>query len=412
MTGMSPRMSRYCLGLLMLLFLISFSSRLYAQGDWPVTTLDLEGTYPTNYLTWTSAVPCGDRRLMVSDSPETLNEADVTSGHVLWHDAVTRATGDTVAHRVFFWHVNASNQLARIGITIQNSSDVGILVQHCRGNFVYGDLNADLLGTQCKSLAEATLTGLAPITDALTVPPHAVAVIYANDAVEIGYLFGATVEFDITGTAPLNYEVRTVACTTEQDLTAFTGPVIPSTVHNRGSWEHDGILGEIAPCRFTGETFRVLVTQRCGADQLYRKDNSFDSENAVGNAGNYGVTYYLQLNFENDSDAPQILDAYINAQGTGFTDVPCDLSGQPYAGASSYCVEHGISVIRSTGPNAAGPFISTELPAKTSQTHALTLVHAGEATLPIGLYFRWLRPRYYWGIEQEGVVPWFRSRLF
>ena len=403
----APTMKSALLMLMILLALQYFVPQYADAADWSTVNLTLQGSYPTNYMSWMSATMSGDRRLMVSDSPESLTDANVDTDHVLWHDEVQTTDCGIKHHRIFLWHVNntASYANIRIGVTIQNLTANTITFTNRQVSELYGSVNSDILGTSAKQQAIDCLGGsMSSITGTVTVNGNSVGTVREWSSVANGYLRGAILDFTVIGETTLHYKIRTIACPTTQSITSFTGDPQDEIVHNRGSWNGDSVKLACEPISYGGSKYRLRLSNNpvrrdgngnivyladghydiiWGSDSVFRRDNSYDSTRAVGNRGDFGVTMMMSIPMANSNAATKHIKMYVNAENTGA----------PYAGAGRYGGDttfKGIPKINyGTASDAAGTIFDIPVKSRTQEIRTFRIMHAGGSTLPVGLYFVW-----------------------
>lgn len=233
-------------------------------GGWSVETLtpSPEISFNNDCFSWDAAF-VGDRRLLVSNSPETITSLRAP---VLWHDeVVTDASTPFVRHRVFIWHVNGMSSTIKVGITIENMmTSHALTLYDCRGMAVVSSVGNALIGAGIPLAVQGLNIETAPripINDFIVAPasstkePHLRGVIGWN--VPVNRLIGAVVEFTVLKLAPqarMKYMVRVVVGKKDESFTGnsrlregangsgLAQAQIRSVVsgqymnHSRGSW--------------------------------------------------------------------------------------------------------------------------------------------------------------------------------
>lgn len=268
-------------------------------ADWATQSFTPAGYY----LQWdTFAVGSEGRRLLVSNNPETITPG--TARGTLWWDGAVDASAQLTQknHRIFAWHVNASNDTRVFAVTLWNRSSTNTLqIDGAAG--AWRRVPSGYL-TAGKELAILMLNGLGSVTpENSTVGPGQTLTIWrVPDNVDnnrlIGLIFGCTVK-RLSGTGYIDYLLRTVHCNVGENPASFPNSP-PTTVgaSPRGSWPHSKVSLSNAGNPFTTSERRDLGfadPYNCPNDQVYTVANSWDSANAKDNTGLFGVTEVATL---------------------------------------------------------------------------------------------------------------------
>lgn len=365
--------------------------------DWG--TAEVDPASDDNFLSWQTPQAGDDRRLLLSDEPETIGSDSLPL--VLWHDGAIGESPDydeydsSAKYRVFFWHVNDTGSPLTFAVTVQNKAPSTTLsVTSIRGCGYCTD-SGDILGVG-KDVALACLHGCLGQPMNLLSPSS---VYVAGGDVETaftytvpdGYLIGGVIEFNLSGISVGGggLKVRTVACSTSGDPTALTGapPAVGPPPHNcRGAWNYsqislvDLLSGDPFDCTGNYTERRLRITDQALGDQQEQAD-SYDSDHATSNKGNYGVLYDCIVSAKNPGNSQAIVDFRVAARNTGYA----------YGGAGGQAPLQGIPAIRwdtSADATEAIPQMQFTLEPSESRELRFYLMNAGAATLPASLHLR------------------------
>lgn len=330
---------------------------------------------PTNI---SEATLVGDRRLMVSDNPESLYERTITGEQAtLWHDHVI-STKEVEHHRILGHHHNKFKQPIKIGVTIENQSDKemeivdlkGASRSSSRGWAVY-DIGMQIAGlTLNDKLSKVNL-------DKTTVAAYET-VTLDSFLVDADNMFGFMNEFSIknkSNDGSLNYKIRiTMSKDIDYDLTKIMyEPVQLDGIHShtRGSWEQSTISTKLPVFDVAiGEEKSFNISNRA-TDNLLTKNNSFDSDNSLDNIGHYGATYQVILPFVNETDMDKKVLIRIGSRG-----------GQ-YAGAVK--TPNGTFVIPTLAPATEAVNVMEYTVKPGTSELELEVMHGSGSALPIAV---------------------------
>lgn len=341
------------------------------------------------------------RRLMVSDSPETLNAAvkndDGTTWNgsgTLWHDAITAADAKTSQnHRVLVWHLNDwSGVNFALGLTIQNKSTTNTLKITSPKRQKSATTTTDLLGTGI-CLAKATLGGTLDSfsfqdSQLSTGAGSGVWIVNADSGLSRSLCYCCTYEFTVaraSGTGYLDYELRFVCTNTNSiaDLRNITSvPVQPqggysSPTHQRGTWKKAAINGTLPVFTITSTSSQVLLGITTSPtmgypDYLYTKGSSdYDPSRDVGNWGDYAVEYNVTIPIQNNSGATRTVRVRTTPSVNSY-------GGAVRTGGTTY----GVPALTKGGNPSVAHILDQSAPIGSSSV-SFTVMHAGGASLPV-----------------------------
>ncbi|NGP45930.1 hypothetical protein G4V62_13600 [Bacillaceae bacterium SIJ1] len=282
---------------------------------------------PKNFAEVASATPGDERRLMVSDNPETLTpDVLMDETATLWHDVVH--TSETcVKHRIFGWHLNKMDAPIQIGVTLENKSEENAVYiqdinrqQHFRTNGWLMDVGQCL----AKACLGGTLEAIRPVDDQLV--ENDIALVEAA-TVPDDHLYGFIYELTIIrgkGSGPLDYVIRTVV---SQDVCADVRPItdepIPNDLpHPRGSWPFSETIGTLS----LYETGEEKLYPTCApkaldggppTDALMVPEKS-DVPGSKENIGQFGGVYTVQVPVFNGSEETETVEIRVNPRGGAF----------------------------------------------------------------------------------------------
>lgn len=337
------------------------------------------------------------RRLFVSDNPEYITTAISFSPGgfaTLWHDEAT-ATGK-IAYRIFLWHVNELSQAIKVGITIGNGSSTdtyqvqNLRLQAGRSPGEFASFAA--LGICCaKALVGNTLDAAAPVDASIS--PNTVGLV-REFVFNPNVLLGAVVEFDLVNitstTNPFVYRVRTVASNTATaNLRLHSGttanPVDPVGDHPRGSWSFAAIQGNSinyvlgSAASNTSISNKTPVPLNPGTDNLFTAAASYNPTRSKENRGHFGARYFVTVNLQNTGSVARTGTIHLNGRG-GI-----------YGGAVKVAgVTNGVPVLQPHTEVEAEvvQVASRTVPANSTVSVALEIVHAGATNLPLAILCR------------------------
>ncbi|WP_025718122.1 hypothetical protein [Paenibacillus sp. 1-18] len=340
---------------------------------------------PNIHVDVESATEGGNRRLMLSDNPETLTDVTVpTEQATLWHDVV-RTTTRTVKHRIFGWHYNKIGGPVKLGITVENKSNAVLEVRHMERALEIAPEDGNWIIDVGQSIAKSCLAGamkrLKPVDrhkfgrgtallEEFKLPEGSLA----------GFTYDFTVEYG-EGHGTLDYVIRTVVSkNTQVDLrqihTDALPPVPPPQAHPRGVWSFSETNARM-PAYVVGQSanYRACATKKLDgdppADLLFTGARS-ELGPALDNRGQFGTIYNATIPIVNDSDEVRTVRIYANPRGGAF-------AGSVRIGNHVY----GIPLLRDNTKLCRLVDISVP-PGRSS--YVVSFMVAGSATTPLGLY--------------------------
>lgn len=268
-----------------------------------------------------SAALVGNRRLMVCDNPEILNDNTIPVNNVtLWNDIV-HENKDSIDHRVFGWHINNLDKKVNIGITIENLSKTndielvdlkGIYRRSTNGwsNYDVGLPIAETVLSQklmnVKMPNTIVKAGETMIIDSFELEQDNI----------IGFLNDFTVK-KVSGTGKLNYKIRTVLSQSDRDLADIkSNPVLldKKNSHPRGVWESSELFAELPTYQVGSKEVSYSLSNGV-TDNLMNEASSLDSENSIENKGHYGATYKIKIPVINNTGKSKIVRIRIGGRG-------------------------------------------------------------------------------------------------
>lgn len=341
------------------------------QQDYSKTTI----AHISNPEMVTGAMGSAGRRLFLSDNPETVTSK---SPVVLFADA-TNLTSGTKKYRAFVWHNNNTGSQMRLALTLENKGRNAMKITNGVRELDYSKADYVTLGkNNAKACLGATMDAFTAVDT--TIAAGATGIIFAA-AYANGTCMGAIYEFTISGTGSESFVLRTVAIPATSNTTTDNNtirntkgtPAALYKTHPRGAWNS---------CELNATTSQFAITSS-SAQKVYnisngQKDNVFTSGESsnVDNEGHYGVNYKLTIPIANKTSAAKNVSVYVTPR-----------SG-PYAGACKYAnVIKGIPTLKLNGSNDDAVLIGTvNVPANSTKNFEMTLMHAGGATLAVGIY--------------------------
>jgi len=324
-----------------------------------------------------SASRSGSRRLMFSDSPETLNsEVFSTANITLWHDYMNTSS-TSVMHRVYGWHLNSYGASIKVGLTVQNLSSTNTI--ELQQVYREKQTSTNYLSTGI-CLAKACLGGtMVSISPADNRFGQTVGLI-EETTVANNYLFGFVYEFTVarySGSGNLNYKIRTVATrTTSNNLRSITSnPVNPDSnpPHPRGSWAQGALITGTLPTYTVGTTASTNISNG-STDNVLSASASYDSGNARDNTGHWGAIYRVTLPITNNTGTTKTVRIRLNARAEDYGGAVKRSSGT-----------NGVPrLLVNADPNVAH-VMDFSAPAGSSSTQ-FDVMHAGAASLAVAVY--------------------------
>lgn len=351
------------------------------QGkDLPIEVVDTTGIVQYDIA---SATKGGTRRLMVSDNPETLSEANFPVRHgTLWHDIV-QTNNKTVQHRIFAWHYNVLKDPVKVGITLENKANHGALrITSIAREYRVGGDDVNWISDIGTCISRATLGGTADqrtaenplikqlqsgLIESFIVPPGKL----------LGFMYDFTVES--TDSGQISYEVRTVASRdTAYDLTLIKSAPLPLApqAHPRGSWNFSE-TNAITPVYTVGSARVIYPTatklKKDGtlpADQLFTAVNS-ELPTSLDNRAQFGAVYNVTVPVNNPSSQARTIKISLNPRGGSYGGA-VRKDGQTY----------GVPLMR-TNTQACPVYTVNAPPGNSKYTFALMI--AGASSTPLGI---------------------------
>lgn len=352
------------------------------QTNLPVETLTVPGNINIDIA---SASRGDERRLMVSDNPETLTaESFPVEYGTLWHDVV-QTSKRSVKHRIFGWHYNRTGAPVKLGVTIENKDKDRIEVRHIERDLILGPSTVSWIIDVGQCIAKSCLGGT---LDRIKPVDHykfgtGVALIeefIIEEDVLAGFIYEFTVEH-ADGKGSQDYEIRTVASKLlDKDLREITTEPVPPRpapqAHPRGSWtfsETDAVtpvyrVGQSANYRTCAGT---KLTGEAPADLLFTAENS-TLPNSLTNRGQFGAVYQVTIPILNETDSEASVRIRVNPRGGAF-------AGAALIGGKTY----GIPLLRNN--TQLSPIADITVPPGES-SYSFKYMTAGSASTPLGIY--------------------------
>ena len=332
-----------------------------------------------------SAKPGDERRLMLSDNPETLTQEILTEPFsTLWHDVVVTSKR-SMKHRIFGWHYNRTGAPVRIGVTIENKEEEQIEVRHIERDLKLspstGHWIIDVGQCLAKSCVGGTLDRIKPVDPyKFGKRVSLIEEFTVEDDVLAGFIYEFTVEH-ASGKGGQNYEIRTVVSKVEEkDLREITSAPLPPRpapqAHPRGSWtfsETDATtpvyrVGQSANYRTCAGT---KLTGELPADLLFTADSS-TLPASMTNRGQFGAIYQINIPILNETNRDAVVRIRVNPRGGAFAGAAL-IDGKTY----------GIPLLRNN--TQASPIADVTVPPGTS-SYSFKYMTAGSASTPLGIY--------------------------
>jgi hypothetical protein len=320
----------------------------------------------------------GNRQLLVSDNPETLTEALVSSDNVTLAEHHIQSSSETNLHRVFGWHLNKLGQDVTIGITIENKSKRHSLeVTSSKGaaeidgtdSIIYDvglQIADDVLS---ENLKETPLSGT-------RIRPGETKTIKAY-SLKQGQIIGMLHDIDIRSlsSGESEYTIRTVLSKTKSDLSkihSYQVPVDSNRQHPRGAWPHSTIVADLPAYTVGSEEVGYSFSNKT-TDYLLTGANSLSKLNgAVGNYGHYGMNYQVNIPIINPTGEEKTVKLRLSGRG-GWYSGAVKINGEVYL----------IPILTAMKEHAKLPeYKITE----ETETISLEIMHAGGSSLPLALY--------------------------
>ncbi len=321
----------------------------------------------------------GNRRIMVSDNPENLNERTIPEENAtLWHDEV-QSEKNAVDHRVFGWHINEFNEPVTIAITIENLSSTNeIEVVDLKGinrKTINGWVNYDV----GLPIAERALSGkMTSVKMERSVVKEGENILIKSFEVPKANTLGFLYDFYVrkkAGTGQLHYKIRTVISKNGTDVTTILEePVaIDQTArHPRGVWKSSQLETELPVYKAGSEVVAYQISNGA-TDHLMTPENGLgDPEEMVKNPGHYGASYIVKIPIVNETGSSQTIRVRAGARG-GIYNGAVKIDGKVY-------------LIPTLKPlTEIANIIDYVIDDKESGMIQLEFMHAGGAALPLAI---------------------------
>jgi hypothetical protein len=361
------------------------------QEKWEAPFLEKEIRFSSGKAIYVDGIKSDDqRRLMISDNPEILNEDTFPfEKATLWQDIV-ETKDESMKHRVFGYHTNELEDTINIAITIQNLSTTNsIEILDMKGMPRLSTRKWPLYDVGLK-LAEGTLGNMLKdiSLETLTIAPgESVMIDYFS--IEKDQLIGFIYDFILikkSGTGDLHYNIRTVA--TKSDDLDFASikteslPLDKTKSHPRGNWPYSTITGQLPKYKTNKES--VIYTLSNGkTDNIFCSDNSLGKEyGVIDNVGHFGATYKLEIPIENSEDENKTVQFWLNPRGG------------TYAGA--VMTPDGLFLVPPLNDNTVmSKIYECTLEPGEKENIELQLMHGGGACLPVSLVIETVDKEFY-----------------
>jgi hypothetical protein len=340
-------------------------------------------------------------RLLLSDGPEKIHFGaspylnETWPNLVCWQDKVD-LTGEQCfvkRHRLYIWHemsnlLNQSLKSVAVAVTIENLSKNNDLKVYCLRNAIAHNLKEPETVMNTINSLKWDVNQFDINKEVLIVNPKTVGSIN-REIIDLSASesYGGYIEFIVVG--KVEYIIRDVVTTTTNFVTDITDePVQKSlfatngaTAYNRGSWCTSRlILTDTLNISLVGD-YHYLIGKKEG--HKFNISESYYSEQALGNPGNFGVNQCVNLILDNNSYTSKIASLHIIARNTG----------DRYQGALKYNnMTKGIKQIKwddTLLPNATESFLGTvTIPARSKVPVYFEVANGGASSLPVGLLVR------------------------
>ncbi len=288
--------------------------------------LEKEEAYIDKPINVPNATFSGNRRLMVSDNPETLNANTIMlENSTLWDDKVN-SSEQKIDHRVYGWHVNQLGRKVKFGITIENLSqtneleivDIKGIDRRGQESWAHSDVGLPL--------AEAVLSDkLFPIQMNNSIVRSNETAVINEFSADNQYLVGFLKDFTVkrkSGTGNLSYIVRVVMTQVDEDLTNIKSSAVQSdriNFHPRGVWKSSQLVTQLPTYQAGSEEIAYSISNGV-TDNLLSVEQSLsgEKENLVKNPGHYGATYKVKIPITNNTGETKTVRVRIGARGGDY----------------------------------------------------------------------------------------------
>lgn len=345
--------------------------------------LPTESAILTNIINVEGAKMTGNRRLMVSDNPEVLNEVTIKSSNVtLWNDIVVENV-KSKDHRVFAWHINELPDDVVLGITIENRSKVNILeIKNAKGihkksqnTWYEHDIGLPI----AESLLSNRLQNLTLFTNKV-LPGETIQL--GHYQMSVNEALGLLNEFTVIQTSdnngPMNYVIRTVISDVKgYDITKIKDNPVPldlNNVHSRGIWPSSDLSVTLPLYQVGGVNNVVYNISNGRTDDLFSVDRSLVlPQSSISNKGHFGVIYKVKIPYVNTTKEEKKIQVRIGSRG-----------GQYSGAVKTKTGVYNIPTIEAM-KDVAIVLNENVKPCKCSGFIELNIVHSGGASLPIAI---------------------------
>lgn len=320
----------------------------------------------------------GNRTLLVSDNPETLNTTVVPNSTATLSKQNVHSDNDVNEHRIYGWHYNSLGKNVELGITVENTSTTTSLnVTKSKGlvktssnswfNYDVGLPIADrVLNNQ---LQQAESEGI------LIAPGETKLIQYYPLYNSYIICFLHDLDIQPVNNGESSYTIRTVLAKNNEELTTIDSspvPINPYAAHPRGVWPSSTIVSEFPTYTIGDEQVGYSISNG-KTDHFLTKESSLEQENgSIGNSGHFGLNYIVKIPVDNPSG--QQKNVVIKLSGRGGL----------YSGAIKFNGQVHLIPILKPGTEYI------ELPAYTiKESHeiiTLELMHSGGSNLPLAIY--------------------------
>ncbi|PRO66958.1 copper amine oxidase N-terminal domain-containing protein [Alkalicoccus urumqiensis] len=305
---------------------LSFSTGITVYQTTSLDKSDYRIPVPTNVE---GSSLTGERRLLTSNSPESIYERDAADGTVLWHDGVSGLTG-IQEHRVYGHHHNRTDSMMRFAVTIENTSahplevyDAKRISSRSARNWPLYDIGLELAGRTMNDTMQS-------ISKIRVEPGETKQIVRftARGGEMLGYMNDFSV-MALNRQRPVDYTIRTTAATGDTELTELKGsPVKHDGSHARGSWAQSD-LSVTLPDYYAGDENVSYSLSNRNTDHFYVSSTSYDPMNAHINPGHFGAEYHVTVPLANDTEDTKTVGVYLSPRGGSYAGA-VNMDGQTY----------------------------------------------------------------------------------
>lgn len=319
----------------------------------------------------------GNKRLMISDNPETLNSNTVKDIDVtLWNDIVEEESLSE-DHRLVGWHLNQFDEEVTVGITIENLSQTNKIKVKNSKSIVKISKNSWFDYNVGIPISEAVLNNQLSYRYVSNRPiGYGESIQLENVKLKpnemVGFLNDFTVE-KTAGTGSLKYIVRTVFSKNHSDLSKIKSEPVPidqTNSHPRGVWSSSELMVTLPTYNVKQDDEVSYNISNGQTDNLFNAENSL-VENALSNKGHYGVIYKVKIPYINETDDEKTIRVRIASRGGNYS--------------GTVRTEEGVFNILNLQPMKD---VANVMDYKTTDKEGfieLDIMHAGGAFLPIAI---------------------------